>query len=210
MTAIARSGYLYPNQAMLGHLLALEDLMGKNGVSAVLNLSGLSAWIDHYPPDNLDRQIDFAEVAALQLALEEIYGVRAGRNMERRSAWSGLQGWLTRLGALDALRALALQQQPPVERVAVAVASFAKALSQSSDQECQAGPAPTGVQMVSRPCPHCWGRQTNEPVCHAMVGALEELCSLVTGGQSWSVTETACCAAGADECRFLIQPTSAG
>jgi predicted hydrocarbon binding protein len=176
----------------------------------VLNLSGLSAWIDHYPPDNLEREIDFAEVAALQLALEEVYGVRAGRNMERRSAWTGFQGPLTRLGALDALRALAQQQQPPLERVAIAVASFAKALSQSSDQVCQAGPAPTGVQMVSRPCPHCWGRQTTEPVCHAMVGALEDLCSLVTGGQAWSVTEVTCSAAGADECRFLIQPTSPG
>lgn len=210
MTAIAKSGYLLPNKAVLGELLALEDLMGKNGVSAVLNLSGLKAWIDHYPPDNLDRQVDFSEFAAVQVALEEIYGVRAGRNMVRRSAWPALQGLLTDLGALEPLRALAQRHQAPIERVAIAVASFAKAISQVSDQMCQVQPVAAGVELVTRPCPHCWGRQSSDPICHAMIGALEELCSLAAGELRWSVTETACSAVGSEECRFLVQPAPEG
>ena len=210
MTPIARSGFLHPNKAVLGQLLALEDLMGKNGVSAVLNLSGLKAWIDHYPPDNLDRQIDFSEIAAVQLALEEIYGVRAGRNMARRSGWPGLQGLLADIGALDPLRALAQRPQAPAERMAIAVASLAKAISQVSDQVCQVQPVAANVELATRPCPHCWGRQASEPICHAMLGALEELCNLVAGELAWSVTETACCAAGAEECRFLVQPAPTG
>lgn len=210
MTPIARSGYLHPNKAVLGQLLALEDLMGKNGVSAVLNLSGLKAWIDHYPPDILDKQIDFADVASIQLALEEIYGVRAGRNMARRSAWVGLQGLLGDLGALAPLASLARQTQPPQERMAVAMASFAKLMSKASDQACQVQPDGAGVRLTSRPCPHCWGRQAGEPICHAMVGALEGLCSLVAGEVAWSVQETTCTAAGAEDCQFLILPSAAG
>ena len=210
MTPIARSGYLHPNKAVLGQLLALEDLMGKNGVSAVLNLSGLRTWIEHYPADNLEKQVDFSDVASLQLALEEIYGVRAGRNMARRSAWPGLQGLLSDIGALDPLRALARQHASPAERMAIAVATYAKAISQVSDQACQVGPEGAGVLLTSRPCPHCWGRQASEAVCHAMIGALEELCTLVAGEVPWSVTETVCCATGADECRFLVMPSLAG
>ncbi len=209
MTPIARSGYLHPNKAVLGQLLALEDLMGKNGVSAVLNLSGLKAWIDHYPPDNLDRQIDFSEVAALQLALEEIYGVRAGRNMARRSAWPGQSGLLADIGALDPLRALAQQPRAPAERLAIALASYAKAISQVSDQNLQVQPVAANLELATRPCPHCWGRQASDPICFAMIGALEELCNLVAGERTWTVTETACFAAGAEECRFLVQPALA-
>lgn len=210
MASIPKSGYSYPNHVARAFLLELENLMGKNGVSAMLNLSGLRSWIDHYPADNLEKQVDFSDVVALQLALEEIYGVRAGRNMARRSAWPGLQGLLSDIGALDPLLALARQPQPPAERMAIAVASFAKAISLVSDQACQTRPEGTGVLLSSHPCPHCWGRQATEAICHTMLGALEELSSQVAGEVHWSVTETLCCATGAEECCFLVQPLSAG
>jgi predicted hydrocarbon binding protein len=130
--------------------------------------------------------------------------------MARRSAWPGLQGLLADIGALDPLQALARQSQAPVERMAIAVAAFAKALSQVSDQGCRVQPLTEGVELATRPCPHCWGRQTSEPICHAMVGALEGLCSLVAGEMTWSITESACCAAGSEDCRFFIQPVPAG
>ena len=87
---IELSGLYYPNKFARLYLEALEDVMGKNGVNAILNLAGLSHFIDNYPPDNLDKGegIDFAEFTALQIALEEMYGPRGGAGW--RSAPVGL------------------------------------------------------------------------------------------------------------------------
>jgi len=50
MEAIPKSGYYYPNKIARIALLALEDVMGKNGVNAILNLANLQHLIDNYPP----------------------------------------------------------------------------------------------------------------------------------------------------------------
>ena len=55
MASIDKSGYLYPNKAGRIYLQALEDVMGRNGVSAILNLAGLETWIDNFPSDNMQR-----------------------------------------------------------------------------------------------------------------------------------------------------------
>ena len=60
MDPIPKSGLYYPNKIARLALTALEEVMGKNGLNAILNLAGLTYLIDHYPPDNLDRKFDFA------------------------------------------------------------------------------------------------------------------------------------------------------
>ncbi len=62
--AIPKSGYFIPNRYARLFLLSLEEVMGKNGVSAILNLVGLSAWVEAYPADDLERQVDFADFTA--------------------------------------------------------------------------------------------------------------------------------------------------
>ena len=50
----SRAQYYWPNKMGRMMLLALEDVMGKNGVNAVLNLAKLRHLINNYPPNNLD------------------------------------------------------------------------------------------------------------------------------------------------------------
>jgi hypothetical protein len=78
MEPIPKSGLYYPNKIARIAIQALEDVMGKNGLNAILNLANLTELIDHYPPNNLDRQFDFADFSAMVGALEEMYGPRGG------------------------------------------------------------------------------------------------------------------------------------
>lgn len=71
----------YPNKIARIFLAAMEDVMGKNGLNAILNLAGLQKYIDNFPPDNLEREFDFADFTALQIALEDMYGPRGGRGL---------------------------------------------------------------------------------------------------------------------------------
>jgi len=74
-----KSGLYYPNKPALIIILALENVMGKNGLNAILNMAGLSYLIGNYPPDNLRREFDFADISALMQALEDMYGPRFER-----------------------------------------------------------------------------------------------------------------------------------
>ena len=85
MEPIQKSGYYYPNKFALITINALEDVMGKNGLNAILNLANLGSLIDNLPDDNLNKEFDFAEFSALNLALEEMYGPRGGRGLALRA-----------------------------------------------------------------------------------------------------------------------------
>jgi hypothetical protein len=61
-------------------------MIGKKGVNAILNLAGLSIIADNYPPpDNLEREFNFADFTAIHIALEEMYGPSGGRGLALRA-----------------------------------------------------------------------------------------------------------------------------
>ena len=75
------SGYFYPNKMARIFLLALEEVMGRNGLNALLNLIDLRQYIHELPPDNLQREFDFAHISNINTGLEDIYGPRGGRGL---------------------------------------------------------------------------------------------------------------------------------
>ncbi len=81
MESIPKSGFYYPNKFALITINALEDVMGKNGLNAILNLANLGNLIDNLPDDNLHKEFDFSDFSAINQALEEMYGPRGGRGL---------------------------------------------------------------------------------------------------------------------------------
>ena len=59
MEPIPKAGLYYPNKIARLALGALEEVMGKNGLNAILNLANLSHLIDNFPPDNLEQPVRF-------------------------------------------------------------------------------------------------------------------------------------------------------
>jgi hypothetical protein len=88
MSPIPKAGLYYPSKFGLIMIKALEDVMGKNGLNAILNLAGLNIYIDNYPADNLEKSFDFADVSSINIALEEMYGPRGGRGLALRAGRS--------------------------------------------------------------------------------------------------------------------------
>jgi hypothetical protein len=72
MEPIAESGLYYQNDLARIALLALEDVMGTNGLNAILNLSGQSQFIGNYPPDNLVSEFDYSHFSSIIGAVEEM------------------------------------------------------------------------------------------------------------------------------------------
>ena len=72
--ALDQKTFYYPNKMGRIILLAMEEVMGRNGVNAVLNLAKLKHLVNNYPPNNFDRQFLFEDLGAIQQALDEFFG----------------------------------------------------------------------------------------------------------------------------------------
>jgi predicted hydrocarbon binding protein len=207
VASIDKSGYLYPNKAGRIYLLALEDVMGKNGVSAILNLAKLESWIDNYPPDNMERGIDFAELSAINAALDELYGPRSGRSMARRAGWATFDQALKNFGALAGVSDIAFKVLPLWRKVRIGLPVLARVFSHISDQINSVEEREDHFIYRIHRCPVCWGRQANTPVCHLAAGLLEESLRWVSGGKNFRVQEMKCIAVGDETCEFVIDKT---
>jgi hypothetical protein len=198
------SGYFYPNKVVRNFLLAMEDVMGHNGVSAVLNLAGLHDWVGNYPPDDLDRSVDFSAFSAINATLLIMYGPRGGRGLARRSAWVSIAGLLNDLDEFAALKDLAQTQPSVAAALDEGVPAIASALDAISDQKSTVETGRDHYTVVVERCPACWGQKATEPTCHAVTGWLEECLRWLTGGRTFEIIETHCIAMGDHACRFTI------
>ncbi len=205
MASIPKSGYGYPNHVARVFLLELENLMGKNGVSAMLNRSGLEAWIAALPADDAERGVDFAEFSALLAALDDLYGPRGGRGLARRAGWAAFPQLLTRLPTLQALADLPTRPLPSTDKLELALRALADAFAHASDQQSTVTAEADALVFSIQRCPACWGRQADDgPACAAVAGLLEECVHWLFGGEPTRIEEAECIAHGGSACTFRI------
>ncbi len=212
MEPIPESGLYYPNKIARIILEALEDVMGKNGLNAILNLAHLSHLINNPPPDNLDKAFDFAYVSAINLALEEMYGPRGGRGLALRAGRAAFAEGLRNFGALAGVGDLAFKVLPLQAKLRIGLPAMAKIFSQMSDQVTTVEEKEHEFVYTIHRCPVCWGRAgtTDKPVCFMAVGLLQEGLKWVSGGSEFRVNESKCIAKGDDVCEFIIQKEPIG
>lgn len=206
MSPIQKSGLYYPNKFGLITIKSLEEIMGKNGLNAILNLAGLNQYIDNYPPDNLEKGFDFAELSAIGTALEEMYGPRGGRGLALRAGRATFSDALKNFGALAGVADLAFVVLPLHAKLRIGVPAMAKIFSQLSDQLSTVEEKDNEFIYTIHKCPVCWGRHdADKPVCFVATGLLQEGLKWVSGGNEFRVNESKCVAVGDDVCEFVIQ-----
>jgi hypothetical protein len=207
MEPIPKSGLYYPNKIALIALRALEEVMGKNGLNAILNLANLSELIDHYPPNNLDRQFDFADFSAITGALEEMYGPRGGRGLALRAGRATFTEGLRNFGALAGVGDLAFKVLPLSAKLRIGVPAMAKIFSQTSDQHSTSSDRDDHFLYTIHRCPVCWGRHTDKPACFIATGLLQEGLKWLSGGNEFRVVQTTAVSTGSPTCDFIIYKT---
>src|SRR3954471_11151317 len=62
---IVASGLFYPNKIARIYFQAIESLLGKPAMVELLRHGGLERYVEAFPPDNLERQFDFADFSTL-------------------------------------------------------------------------------------------------------------------------------------------------
>jgi predicted hydrocarbon binding protein len=194
----------YPERMGRILLQAMEEIMGRNGVNAVLRLGSLEALIDNYPPPTSDLNFPFETISQLQSALEQAYGPRGGRGVALRVGRAcfshGLREYGTQLGLTETVfRLLPLQT-----KIRLGARSFADLFNHHTDQLVRLEEKETHLYWHIDRCPLCWGRHTDEPSCHLAVGWLQEALYWLSNGKIFHVEETHCIARGDPSCTIDI------
>jgi predicted hydrocarbon binding protein len=206
MDPIAKSGYTLPNRLARITLESLEEILTPKGMERLLLLAHLPQLVENYPAANLQRGFDFAEMAAVNLALEEMYGPRGGRGMALRAGRATFGRALGNFGALAGVEATAFRMLPLGRRLRVGLSALARIYSEISDQISSVEETGREFHYIVERNATCWSRSGEEkPVCFMMVGILQEALNKISGGREFRVDEAECQAMGAKACRFVIR-----
>ena len=209
-TQYESSGYYYPNLIARIYLEAIEEIMGANGVKALLNMAAMQNLIDNYPPRNLSKEFDFADFAHLNEAMESMYGHRGGRALSLRAGRKAFDQGLRNFGAMVGVADRTFRLLPLKLRMKVGLGAMAKAFSSTSDQISYVREEEDRFVYVIERCPVCWGRHSDSPICHAAMGIIQEGLNWGTGGMQFKTAEVTCVARGDPACQFTISKEPVG
>ena len=68
-----------PNAALRLLFLSAEEVIGADGMRAMLNSADMAQYVGHYPPDNLEYGATFSQYGRVEQAIEDLYGSRGAR-----------------------------------------------------------------------------------------------------------------------------------
>jgi predicted hydrocarbon binding protein len=184
-------------------LTSMQEVMGENGLNAVLRTSGLERFIGNFPPNDLNPAIEAAQYAKLNQAIEDFYG-RSARGMLRRIGKASFQYAVREQAALLGIAGVALKLMPEKGRIKFILKSTADALKKSNPQvETWVEEKDDRIAYLESTCAICHSRTSAEPICYLYVGSLSEAVQWATG-KSYEILETHCMAKGDPYCRFEV------
>jgi len=184
-------------------LTSVQEVMGDNGLNAVLRTSGLERFIDNFPPNDLQPSINASQYAQLNQAIEDFYG-RGGKGMLRRIGKASFQYGVREQAALLGVAGVALKLLPEKQRIKFILNGMADALKKSNS-EVKAWLDESGDKLayVESTCAICHGRHSETAICYLYLGSVAEAVQWATG-KEYVITETHCIAKGDEYCRFEV------
>jgi len=197
-----------PNKIGRILLLSLEEVIGHNGVNAVLNVAELPHLIPNLPPNTLDREFAFDDLGRIHQALDRLYGQRAGSGLALRTGRAAFKHALREFGPMLGMTELSYRLLPLHMKLKSGLEGTAGILNRHTDQTVHLEETPDAYLFHLDVCPLCWGRHLDQPGCHLAIGFFQEGLGWMSGGKNFLVEETACAARGDPGCvlRIVRQP----
>jgi len=204
------SGFYYPNRIARSFFLAMDEVVGKQVARSILQAAGLDDFIGQYPPDDMNRQFDFANLAAINVGLESLYGVRGGLGMAMRIGRVAFDNGLQSFGLMRGVKHPAFQALAVEKQMDFGLHGLASIFTNFSDQETEVEQDEEGYLIHVHNSPFAWGQTRDRPMCHSLTGLIQESLNYTTNGKPTFVREIACSAMGHDHCIFKVKLMNGG
>lgn len=199
--------FCYPDRMGQIILQAMEEILGRNGVNAILNLASLTDLIDGISRQQYNQELSFDSISGLHGALEGFYGPHGGRGVALRIGRACFQHGLREFGSLHGLTDLTFRLLPVQTRFNAGASALAEIFNKHSDQRVRLEDRDKVLLWHIERCPLCWQRTADSPCCQMAVGLLQESLYWMSGGKFYRVEEIACLACGDSACTILIEKT---
>jgi predicted hydrocarbon binding protein len=199
--------YVYSDKLGKILLLGLKEILGSNGLNALLNMAELPDFIG---ASTDDREIGFEDLSKILVTLEKIYGPHGGHGVALRTGRACYKYSLQEFGPELGTQDMGFRLLPPDQKLVAQAERLADLFNANSDQRVRVQENEAQILWQIDRCPACWGRRVEVPVCHLAVGLLQEACYWVSGGKLYNVEEKSCIARGDPSCTVVIdkQPFS--
>ena len=198
----------YVNALFWQMLQGVEEVLGENGLNAVLRSSGLERYVGNPPENNLESGVLAREYARLNEAIEQFTG-RAGKGMLQRIGRASFRWGIKEQAALMGLANIALKALPQRLRKRAILLGLRKGLMDLVDFGQVSVQDVDGVMVYTDyACTICHTRHSDDvSICHLYVGTLGEAMAYATDKsfRDFDIVETHCRARGHDYCRFEIR-----
>ncbi len=196
-------GLHYPNKIGRLTFVSLEEVMGENGVKALLRLAELPQFIGAYPPNDLKKEFPFEAIAATSVALGTMYGPRGARGLELRAGRVAFTLGLKEFGPLLGMADLALKLMPITMKLKIVLNATAQTFDRFSDQASHV------EEEKDRFMYHITRDPSSlrpDPGLNFFIarGIIEEATAWVSGGRRFAVDQITCIALGDKTTSFTI------
>jgi predicted hydrocarbon binding protein len=199
---------MMPNDALRLFFLAIEEVMGKEGMKAALRGAKLDSYIDNYPPKNLELGVKFSDYGKAEQAIEDFYGPRGAKAMLLRVGRAtfnyGMKEQSTVLGLAG--QALKLMPLPMTAKMKLLLEQMAAAGNKTVNQPVRLEENADSFTLIYDFCMCQFRPKHQMPCCYITVGLLSEAMRWLTD-KNFGIQEITCMNLGGDACRYRIPKT---
>jgi len=186
-------------------LLGIGDIVGENGLKALLRRTSLEKYRDNLPPSNENlEECMVSEATRLDCAIEDIYGQKGAVSILRQvGSMQAVWGIEENKAVADALRQQ-FDGKGDIERVTDILNITASIISAQMNTDAWVEMENGVVYYRDRSGTHCLNRKSEHPVCYVTEGFLAGLARWAAPDTRWRATEESCMASGGECCSFAV------
>jgi len=197
----SNSGRVLSNARSRRLMLAVQEVMGRSGLTTILRQAGLQRYAGNLPPSNQEAGMNAAEYAALMQAIENYYG-RGARGTLNRIGHATFTQLLQEQKIQSQLTKLALQVQSQTNRKLNALKWLAKEIA-APRGEVTVQAEGDRIIFTDHESDATFGRTRDSEICWVTLGEVQEAVKWATGADH-EVAEVHCKAKGDPACRFEV------
>ncbi len=193
------------NKGFLVILAGVEDVVGKNGMAAVLRQANLVQYVNHYPPSDMaygGHQLCY--MSQINHALFDIYGPRGARAILQRVGRGRWKSALEENATLAHATKMAVKLLPRRLQMRIALDTAARTYNEQLNAAVKIVEEGDQFSWQDHKCGNCMNWHSNSPVCYTTAGFVHGLVAWAVDSEALKVEEVACCAKGDAVCRHRI------
>ncbi len=197
-----------PNDALRLFFIAIEEVMGADGMRAALHGAKMDKYIGNYPPKNLELGVTFSEYGRAEQAIEDFYGARGAKAMLLRVGRATFNYAMKEQSAVLGLAGQALKAMPlpMVSKMKLLLEQMVSAANKTVNQPTRLEEDADSFTMIVDYCMCQFRPKHQAPCCFITVGALSEAMRWLTD-KNFAIQELTCMNLGDDACRYRIPKT---